>query len=327
MKTNLLKTATMAGRRTLRLPAQATVRRILTTTDFSSGSKAGTDYAINLARKFGSDVVILHVIEPLPPLEGMEALPLVSAQSELIKQANSRLKKMTHLTGASRLHLSSRVRMGKPFRGIIAAAGEHEADLIVMATHGYTGLKHALLGSTAEWVVRHAPCSVLTVPSSRRRAPTNERGLEMSRILVPLDFSELSKTALPWACFLARSFQAEVILVNVTEIFPMEHLLGAEMMNHALMPLMKDAEINLQCMAKSLLGVKGSVAVRAGVPFKEICQAAQDLGAELIVLTTHGYTGVKHMWLGSTAERVVRAAPCPVLVVRQPAEEHVQKFA
>ena len=152
----------------------------------------------------------------------------------------------------------------------------------------------------------------------------------MSKILVPLDFSELSKAALPWACFLARSFDAEVILVNVTEVFPMEHLLGRELMNHAFTPLMKDAEINLQRMAEDLptsVGTKPSVAVRAGIPYKEICHVAQSVGVDLIVLTTHGYTGFKHMWLGSTAERVVRSARCPVLVVRQTDQEYSEKAA
>jgi nucleotide-binding universal stress UspA family protein len=326
MKTNL----EMSHSAEHQAPLSSPVRRILTTTDFSSGSKAGTDYAIGLAKKFGSEVVILHVIESLPPLEGMEAFPLIPAQSELVKQANSQLKQITHLPGTSRLHLITRTRFGKPFRSIIAAAGEHATDLIVMATHGYTGLKHTMLGSTAEWVVRHAPCSVLTVPSGGNRSLVKGRALKISKILVPLDFSELSKTALPWACFLARSFDAEVILVNVTEIFPMEHLLGAELMNHAFTPLMKDAEINLQRIAENLptsIGAKAVVAVRAGIPYKEICQVAQDSGVELIVLTTHGYTGLKHMWLGSTAERIVRSAQCPVLVVRQIDQEYAENGA
>jgi universal stress protein A len=85
---------------------------------------------------------------------------------------------------------------------------------------------------------------------------------------------------------------------------------------------MKQAEADLLRLAGSLrktTGLKVSVLVRDGTPFEAICRASETLGADLIVLTTHGYTGLKHVWLGSTAERVVRHASCPVLVVRPPA--------
>jgi nucleotide-binding universal stress UspA family protein len=83
---------------------------------------------------------------------------------------------------------------------------------------------------------------------------------------------------------------------------------------------MKQAEADLEHMAGSLsrsTAVKVSVLVHDGTPFDEICHTAKTLGADLIVLTTHGYTGLKHVWLGSTAERVVRHAHCPVLAVRR----------
>ena len=86
-----------------------------------------------------------------------------------------------------------------------------------------------------------------------------------------------------------------------------------------MVPLMKQAEAELEHLAgeqRKTTGANISVVVRDGKPFQEICHAAETLGADLIVLTTHGHTGLKHVWLGSTAERVVRHAKCPVLVVR-----------
>ena len=91
-------------------------------------------------------------------------------------------------------------------------------------------------------------------------------------------------------------------------------------MNEAITPLMKQGEADLKRMAASLrksAGLRVSTVVRDGKPFEEICSAAQRLGAGLIALTTRGYTGLKRVWLGSTAERVVRHASCPVLVVRE----------
>jgi nucleotide-binding universal stress UspA family protein len=301
-------------------PTGATVRKILAPTDFSDESNVGVRHALQLAEKFGAALWLLHVIEPLPVMEGMEGFPLLPTRPELIKEARTKLQSLVERDAKKTLRLHARVITAKPFHGIVTTAAEHGADLIVMSTHGYTGVNHALLGSTTERVVRHAPCPVLTV-----RVPTAESGtaappLKIGRLLVPIDFSELSKNALPLAVSFARTFGAEITLFNVTEIYPIDYLLGRELMNHAITPLMMDAEAALQRMAENLndkTGMKVSVIVRDGTPHKEICQLADEIHADMIILTTHGYTGLKHVWLGSTAERVVRHARCPVLAVRQ----------
>jgi universal stress protein A len=134
-----------------------------------------------------------------------------------------------------------------------------------------------------------------------------------------MDFSNLSKDALPWATFLAAQFKAEVVLLHVVEKFPIDYLLGRELTSHTIIPLMKQAEADLGRAAADLsksFGMKITAAVREGRPHEEICAVTKALGGDLVVLTTHGYTGLKHVWLGSTAERVVRHAHCPVLVVR-----------
>ena len=183
-----------------------------------------------------------------------------------------------------------------------------------------TGIEHLLLGSTAERVVRHAPCPVLTVPAHtlpKRTLKTSP--FKIKKLLVPIDFSAISKDALPWASFLAAQFKSELVLLHVEEKFPIDYLLGRELMSHTMVPLMKQAEADLERLAGSLRkSTEGNISavVRDGKPFEEICHAATALGADFIVLTTHGHTGLKHAWLGSTAERVVRHAHCPVLVLR-----------
>jgi len=135
-----------------------------------------------------------------------------------------------------------------------------------------------------------------------------------------MDFSELSKDALPWATFLAEQFRAEIVLLHVVEKFPIDYLLGKELASHSIVPLIKQAEADLGRTASDLaksFGLNISAAVREGKPHVEICETGKTLDADLIVLTTHGYTGLKHVWLGSTAERVVRHASCPVLIVRE----------
>jgi nucleotide-binding universal stress UspA family protein len=300
--------------------AKIQLKTILATTDFSDASRAGVRYAVALGGKLGADVTLLHVIEPPSRMAGMEAVAFAREDSEVTALARAQLKTLAERESEDDLRLTSCVRTGKPFHEITTAARGHEADLIVIATHGYTGAKRVLLGSTAEQVVRHAPCPVLTVPTRITPKRTGKTPpFEVKKILVPIDFSNISKDALPWATFLAVHFGAELILLHVVEKFPIDYLLGRGLMNETIVPLMKQAEADLDGMARSLCkstGVNMSASVHEGTPFEEICHAAKTLGADLIVLTTHGYTGLKHVWLGSTAERVVRHASCPVLAVR-----------
>jgi len=319
MKIKSVKTSGSTQRKTVSLTPPK-IQKILAPTDFSGQSLAGLRYAMNLRLKFGSALTLLHVIEPTPPMAGIESLVLAQSDSEVAAWALKELAKLTRRESGDEKRVTSLVRMGNPFHEITTEAGENKADLIVIATHGYTGVEHLLLGSTAERVVRHAPCPVLTVPA---HTPTKRTGktspFKIKKILIPIDFSDISKGALPWAAFLAAQFKSELVLLYVEEKFPVDYLLGRELMSHLVVPMLKQAEAELEHLAGGLRKTTGtniSVVVRNGKPFQEVCRATEALGADLIVLTTHGHTGLKHVWLGSTAERVVRHAHCPVLVVR-----------
>ncbi len=296
------------------------IRKIIATTDFSDESQSGVRYAVTLAEQMRATIALLHVIEPPSRLSGVESGVLAREDSELTKFAREKLAALAKREGKGDVAVTSSVRTGNPFHEITTAAREDAADLIVIATHGYTGAKRVVLGSTTERVVRHAPCPVLTVPTRTTPARAGKTpALKVKRILVPMDFSNLSKDALPWATFMAEQFKAEVVLLHVVEKFPIDYLMGRELTSHAIVPLIKQAEADLERAAVDLaksIGIKISSAVREGKPHEEICEAAKALAVDLIVLTTHGYTGLKHVWLGSTAEYVVRHASCPVLVVR-----------
>ena len=297
------------------------LQKIVATTDFSNESQAGVRYAVALAEKFKASVSLLHVIEPPSRMSGVESLILARKDSELVDLARTQLTTLAKREAKGDVALTASVRTGKPFHEINTAARESATDLIVIATHGYSGVKRVLLGSTAERVVRHAPCPVVTVPAREQPKPSRKTPpFKLKNILVPIDFSNLSKDALPYAVVLAGNFGAEIILVHIVEKVPMDYLLGGELTNQTIVPLMKEAESNLERVAEELnqaTGVKVTVMVRQGRPFEEICAASKAGNADIIILTTHGYTGLKHVWLGSTAERVVRHAACPVLVVRE----------
>jgi universal stress protein A len=150
--------------------------------------------------------------------------------------------------------------------------------------------------------------------------------LRIKRILVPVDFSGCSRKAVKYAVALARQFDAEILLLFVVQV---NYLAGGEM-GGVDFPLfeqeMREAgRRKLELLIADDIGglAPVSASVRAGQPVGEIVAAAKDLDADVIVIATHGHTGLKHVLLGSTAENVVRHAPCPVLVVREQEHEFI----
>ncbi len=320
MKSKTKKTSPKTQSQSANSTPPPRIQTILATTDLSDESRSGVRYAVALAERLHASVTLLHVIDQPFHQSGVKSVMQDHEPTEFPQSVRERLVALVKSEGNSEVTVTSNTRNGTPFHEITTAARDDAADLIVIATHGYTGAKHVLLGSTAERVVRHAPCPVLTVPTRSPSKRTGKTiGFRLKKIFVPMDFSKLSKAALPWAIFLAEQFKAEIILFHVVEKFPIDYLLGKELMSDAIVPLIKQAEADFEIVASDLaksFGMKITAAVREGKPHEEICEAAKTLDADLIVLTTHGYTGLKHVWLGSTAERVVRHASCPVLVVR-----------
>ena len=155
-----------------------------------------------------------------------------------------------------------------------------------------------------------------------------ERGAEslihLKRILVPVDFSPLSKKALHYATRLAQQFGAELSIFHVVEP-EVPPAFDGFMIAPPIVSNGAGAHCSGQLKGLVNLVRKGGVeqvnsTVRTGLAAFEIVEAAKEFDVDLIVIATHGYTGWKHFAIGSTAERVVRAAPCPVLVVRE--KEH-----
>jgi universal stress protein A len=142
----------------------------------------------------------------------------------------------------------------------------------------------------------------------------------MKRILVPVDFSECSKKAVTYAAAFAKQFDAELILLHVVQPYPIVPEMATvdvDMVQEG----RKQREV-LRLTIGDALPV--STAMRSGPAAAEIVRAARELGSDLIVLSTQGHTGITRVILGSTAEQVVRLAPCPVLVVRQKEHEFVE---
>lgn len=145
---------------------------------------------------------------------------------------------------------------------------------------------------------------------------------QIKKILVPVDFSDYSKNALRYAYTLAKDFASKLYVIYVIEpvIYPADFSMG----QFALPSL--DAEVSIKAseelenLVKSELGcdIDCQTIVKTGKPFVEINDTAAELDIDLIIIASHGHTGVEHILFGSTAEKVVRKAPCPVLTIRDP---------
>jgi nucleotide-binding universal stress UspA family protein len=146
--------------------------------------------------------------------------------------------------------------------------------------------------------------------------------MTIEHILVPIDFSEYSDHALDYAIPFASKLQARLTLLHVIEVFPVSDTEAVMLPPDYFLELEVSANRQMRSYLERVTtaGLKGEVAVVHGTPFQVITETAKERQIDLIIMGTHGRTGLRHLWLGSVAERVVRLAPCPVLVVRTPAD-------
>ena len=293
-------------------------KKILVPTDFSGASKSALPYAVGVCREMGASITLVHVVPTLFPADSVH-LGVVVEEKRLLKEAKLFLENFCEKQIPQSIQAATLVLTGSPWHQITELAHDQTFDLIVMGTHGHSALKHFWLGSTTENVIRQAPCPVLTV----REQPIQvfwpgQNPIRAKKILAPIDFSELSNRALGEAVALAKRFEAAIDLVYVIEPPPYPEF------GYAHIPmkeggLRRSAEAQIEKLHSEIPALKEVVKntmIRTGNAPYEIVQAAQQLNSDLIVIPTHGRTGIKRLALGGTAEKVVRHATCPVLVLR-----------
>lgn len=297
--------------------------RILLATDFSDCAGRAEEYALFVAQACAAKLDVLHVLEFQP---GMDPEYQVNSLylEELRKDAANRLEEFVRRAAQQGVTATRREVLGIPSQCINEAARESEADLVVLGTHGRTGLEHILLGSTAERVVKGAPCPVLTVrlPRDRDRGPAAAGGTAPPRVrnvLVPVDFSDCSLEAWAYAVQVAKQFDAAVTLLHVMEPvsygldFTLSHARDERKMRERLETRLFDLVASLKD-----LSLTGRHVLRGGAPADSILECAGKDGCDLIVMGTHGRRGMSHFVSGSVAEAVLRRASCPVLTVKSP---------
>ena len=141
------------------------IKKVLVPIDFSDYSKSALNYAVNFAKHFNAELFLIYVVEPViyPPDFSMGQIAIPSIDLDMDKRANEELENLARKQIPKELSTKTIVKTGKPFVEIIDTAKQIDADIIIIATHGHSGVEHILFGSTAEKIVRKAPCPVLTL--------------------------------------------------------------------------------------------------------------------------------------------------------------------
>ncbi len=290
--------------------------RVLVATDLSESA----DEAIRQAQAWVGSGGVLAACHVLPNVQAMNMLfPQRTEEGILESTALSARadvavrERVSSITGRAPDQFEVFADQGIDYAEIVRRASAWKADLLVVGSHGLTGLKRILLGSVSERVARHAPCPVLVARSGPEGGP----------ILVATDLSEPSLPALSAAHAAAVQRKAQLIAVHVVDFG--SSLAYAAAVPFGMVPAAHPAEVvaEVESAAKIVLegalnsiGAKGEAIVLHDDPAAAIVREAEAKQAQLVVVATHGRTGLAQILLGSVAEKIARMAPCSVLIVR-----------
>jgi len=264
-----------------RIVKPTSITHLLLATDFSNWARRAEEYACVLAATWRIPLTVMTVLE-FPP--GMDPDYAVNKQylTDRMHDASNRLAEFKERTRR---------------RGIVTTT-------------------HIALGSTAERVIRSAPCPVLAIPAPKDDRSTEE-SISLKRILVPTDLSDCSLDAVEYAAVVAVQSQASVELLHVLEPvyygidFAFEHADEREKKRKRVAQALEDLSANL-----SKAGVATKTCIRGGMPSDTILEYLKTSASDLIIMGTHGRRGLSHLLAGSVTEAVLRRGTCPVLAVR-----------
>lgn len=290
---------------------------ILAAADRSPQASHVIKYAIDLAARVQGELQILHV-DALheEPFDKQILTHRMNFVEEQLAARDAEGLPVTYLTE----------RDVTPAPGILRCAETNRCDMIVMGTHGRRGVRALLLGSVAHEVIRFAPCPVFTVTGKDEE----QLDIEMiSKVLVPIDFSSHAIGALKYARELAELLRISIDIIHVVEDTFHPAFYGP--FHTSIHDVNPDIEALSRRNIIRLLERTGDVMtdtkieVFRGHPGRDIARWATDHGSELIVMSTHGLTGMQHLFIGSVAERTVQLAPCPVITIHVDLLPHVEQ--
>lgn len=293
-----------------------TIKRVLFPTDFSEGARRAFPQAAFLAAWHDAELHILNVTgrHRYDYHETKENFPIpLDTLTEWLRRPSESISSTNWPDLEALSIVQTQIESAVPAEEIVSYAEEKHVDLVVMSTHGRRGVDRMLFGSVTEEVVRTAPCPALTVRSDADVPPEQA----VRRILVPIDFSDASDAAVHHAKEIALTYGAEIDLLHVVEqpFYPSSY--GLDAVPFPTDEIIERVETQLGNMAREKIGYEHvMVEATVGHPASSILDAVETNENDLIVIATHGRTGLDRMLLGSVTERVLRQSSAPVFVIK-----------
>jgi nucleotide-binding universal stress UspA family protein len=289
------------------------IARILCPVDFSSCAARARDHALAMARWYEAALTLLYVFPNLP---AVDLPPLVLSDRDRERLVSD----LRDFAGRGQdLDLRVEVREAADVHvEIDALAAELAADLVIMGSHGRSGLNRLFLGSVTERVVRRPPCPVMVVPEA---APGHDPAQpeRFAGILCAVDFSDASTRALAYATALAEEADAKLVVMHAIEIPPEwrersvpAHVNVDQVRAAAEAAALRELRALIPEDARTYCTVE--TAVEEGAAYRQILRLAHERETDVIVMGSHGHGMLAAMLSGSTTARVVRASTCPVIV-------------
>jgi nucleotide-binding universal stress UspA family protein len=279
---------------------------ILVPTDGSDCAQSAIGHAEDLATRYEARVHALCVADSRTLDNAPKHEQLKSERAEIAERACTELSE-------SGISAERAVRTDVPHQAILKYASEQDVDLIVMGTHGRTGVERYLLGSVTEKVVRLSDVPVLTVKAEG----DSEVTYPYSDILVPTDGSEGAESAIGPAVDIARTYDARVHALSVIDTMTM----GVDARSGVILDALEESAqsavdtVEEQATRASVSAVEP--AIQHGSPYRGIRSYVEEHDIDLVVMGTRGRSGIERYLLGSVAEKTVRTSPVPVMTVRQ----------
>ena len=286
--------------------------RILVPLDGSNLAELALPYVEELVRAFNSEVILVSVCEP--------------AESQYRHMHQLYIEKLTELV-KSYVKVGSRVKVkqviidGEPAEEIINYAEKNEISLIIMTSHGRSGIMPWVMGSVANKVTCRISIPVLLI---RARVPYPEKEGLFNKILMPLDGSDVGEAALPYITELTKKVTTEVSLLQVIAPGQHVHTVGGldyvRFTEQQVEAMKADAKQYLEKVVNKLAGTRGTIRceVRIGDTAQELIKFADETNTRLVAISTHGRSGIRQWIFGSVAYKILEAGNIPVLLVRAP---------
>ncbi len=289
-------------------------KHIIVPTDFSETASTAHALAAEVGAFYKSKIDLVNVIDAT--VYAYAGYPLASLSKELMTSAEEAVNKVEMPASAEGLEIGRFVLAGSPAPEIVEHAKRQKADVIIIGTHGHGAVARFFLGSVADKVIHASECPVLVTKMSKGdiKHPV-KKDKPFNKILFPTDFSKTANAALARAVAIAEDFDAELFVLHVvddslisTHVESERNIILKELRKHAL------EEMKSQLPDHLVENFETVAAVIKGDPAKETAAYAESHHCDLIVIGSHGRTGMNRALLGSVADKVIRLAHCPVLI-------------